>query len=715
MCFTILCTDDFTQTSAQAVTAARRMLFEFGGIPRYAETKLLFETPTAPTVPLSEQPAAQRKIELSGRHDGLVIYVSRILQPVWQELATVLRKDAMNKHHVEIGIGAGRLLGVQQRLQRLQHFLTTNQRFVPDQINQLAESLQQTPEGNVSACWQAEAQSLASLYDLVVLAIETISLLSLIQDFDLPRISAEAMSSEKRSELSDLKFHTLVCTKGGREACRALIVAVINAQIKQHSSIASISDALRLRCASIFSAQDVSLYKAMELLNLASEASEPAEQRELANNALELLRDISGTLILDNVRYVFGRFVKLNMRAQAVDLALMCAKGVDPKDQALAFWRDRAPANDKRQELYEFRTSCYQLVLDDLAETANVSALRLLPTDDALFCFRLYDWLLDRGQTTTLYELGGPLLEEYFAVADQRDMLWHLYVHEGRFAMAAVVQRDLACQPGDLKLARRIEYLSLAISNVKIAIDQMDKDDEASDQLARVLRETEDMLEVAQTQMELQRLAQSHTEVAKRLDRQLYDVSALYQDFAEPLQLPEAKLLIFKVSCHDDPEQVTEVWEELLRSTLSDPLRTGLMAVAAKISELVPRLLPSSSAVPVNGLVAVLVRLASERPAEYVPGYICDSLVLAGVPYQAVFESLVRVHRKLAGDPSLAEMLVREVVYLAGAWLANAGEDVPTMYVDEVISQYIVQANVAKNQALQSDLLKAQEKVRQVL
>ncbi|KAJ1951443.1 hypothetical protein FBU59_000157 [Linderina macrospora] len=774
MCYTILCTDNFSQAglSAHGVNAARRMLFEFGGIPHFTEIKLLFASSDTPSAPTMSSDSSRRKIALSGRHDGLVVYLARVLQPVWNDLATVLRSDnSSTAMRLNVGIATAKLMSVQARLLRLQHFIGSNQRFVPDKINQMAEILQPEPTAakgtatqeaaaaaDASACWQAESQSLGALYDLMVHSIEAISLLCLVADFDLPQIS-EAMDAHKRQLLDRLTFQDLVCTPAGHEACRDLIVALINSQIKHNASISSISDVLRTRCSRIFSDQDVALYKAMELLNLAKEASEPAEARQLGSHALSLLASIDGGLPLPHLKHVFDQFVALAQPASAVDLALASAAQSDPTDSAMAFWRAHAPADDPREAVYVYRMECYKLVLANFESRPQEPLQSLLPTtttDDTLFYFSLFDWLLEHGQTTQLYEIGGPLVEEYLAAgsstAEKSDMLWHLYVHEGKFAAAAAVQRSLACiDIPDLTLSRRIEYLSLAISNIKIAIDArrtqpgttvVDSQDAItngnlppteSDQLATMLRETEDMLEVAQVQFEIQRQLQSTNQAptaVSHLDSQLFNVSELYADFADPLNLLEAKLLIFKTSNHDDPEQVTVIWRALLRASLDDPLRTGLMAIAAKIAALQPQLYPSACAFPVPLLVQLLAELAQERPAEYSTGYIADSLCLAGVPHATVFDAIQVAYRKLAiGKQQIGtcEMLVREVIYLVSAWISASGDreadsvgertrgrdGIPFMAVDEAISQFIIQANVSNNKQLQNELLLAQKKVRQ--
>ncbi|KAJ2687433.1 hypothetical protein H4R19_006634, partial [Coemansia spiralis] len=367
--------------------------------------------------------------------------------------------------------------------------------------------------------------------------------------------------------------------------------------------------------------------------------------------------------------------------------------------------------------------------------------LGALPSDDMLFVFVLYDWLLERGRASLLFDMPAACVEQYLAAephtVEKGDMLWHFYVHSSQFHKAALVQRELACsREFDIRLAQRIEYLSLAVGNIKIALDAARTSKQPASAGAppppatdggdglTALRETEDQLEVAQVQLEIKQQvqAQGHGEVASELDR-LYTISELYDRFAYPLQLWEAMLLIFRVSNHDDPQLVLEVWTTILRKALDDAERTGLMAVASTLASLGPRLYPSA-AFPLGPLTALLVGLARERPQQYTPGFIANALVQAGVSYAAVFRAL-RALVDARGPTD--DMLAREVAALATAWVdthghldvpdsaaAAAADSLPVMEVDTALSQYIIGSSLATNIVLKNELQRAQGRLRQV-
>ncbi|KAJ2177983.1 hypothetical protein GGH18_005951, partial [Coemansia sp. RSA 530] len=333
------------------------------------------------------------------------------------------------------------------------------------------------PPADATRCWQAESTSLGALYELLVHAVEAISFLCLLADFNLPAISA-AMPAEQRQILADITFGRLVC--GERAACKELILALIGSQLRQNVSIDSLSDVLSKRCSSLFSVADVALYKALEALHVAGETGEGAETAELARDALALLTGIAGSLSVGQLRDVCASFEALGQHSAVATLALACAKQSDPTDSALSFWGDGAPAGDARETVYRKRMDCYRCVLNMLdkrgASAFEPRVLQQLPRDDALFQFVLFDWLLEHGQSAQLFHMHEPLVEQYLLVEprtpEKGDMLWHFYVHAAQYGKAALVQRELACSRDmELSLPQRIEFLSLAISNAKVAVD----------------------------------------------------------------------------------------------------------------------------------------------------------------------------------------------------------------------------------------------------
>ncbi|KAJ2762917.1 hypothetical protein H4S06_000382 [Coemansia sp. BCRC 34490] len=796
MCFTILCAPSDGALARryvpgggmQVLGAARRILFEHGGLPHFAEaaSSSSFGAGAGASDGGGAMSAASERIVLSGRHEGLAIYLARVLYPVWKQPAAVGKKErgSAEATRLDLGIPIHRLMEVQDRLRGLLHFINNNQRFVPDQLNQMPiqPANSSRPAADAAACWRAESESLGALYELTQHAAEAISFLCLLADFNLPAISERSLTDAQRKSFAGTAFSDLVCTDGGRAMCRDLILALISSQLKQNASIDSISDVLGQRCGTLFSAADVALYKALEALKLAGDSDEGAEAAALGAGALKLLTGIAGSLAAAQVREICASFEALGQGSAAASLALACAAQSDPHDTAVAFWGDGAPANDPREAAYRKRMDCYGCVIELLDKRRLAAAsgppldaksLAALPSaGDALFQFALYDWLLETGQTAVLFQLHGPFVEQYLSLephtAAKSDMLWHYYIHENEFGKASLVQRGLACAPDDesdgIGLARRIEYLSLSIGNCKIAVDAArsrqqkqtqrparpaaaaagDLASEADEinELATMLRESEDQLEIAQVQLAMQQQLRSlggHEAAAAALDRRLFTVTELYDGFAEPLRLWDAVLQLFKVSNHDDPGLVGDIWQTIARTAVD--AGGGLAAAASRVERLGRRLHPSPAAFPVARVARILVGLARERPREYVPGFVGSTLVRAAVPRWAAFEALHALYlgASLDADAASAQasggLVAREVAALASAWIecahgaepvagssspaASAGHGgasraaLPLVAVDEALSLYIVNATLANNAELKNELQRTQAHIRQ--
>ncbi|KAJ2025556.1 hypothetical protein GGI06_000536, partial [Coemansia sp. S85] len=254
-----------------------------------------------------------------------------------------------------------------------------------------------------------------------------------------------------------------------------------------------------------------------------------------------------------------------------------------------------------------------------------------------------------------------------------------------------------------------------------------------TNELATMLRESEDLLEIAQVQLEIQQQLRSlggHDTLASELDHRLFNVTELYGQFAEPLRLWDAMLLILKASNHDDPNLAKSIWLANLRTVLDDSQSTGLMAVASKVVRLGGRLYPSAAAFSLPMVAEILVELSLERREEYQVGYVGDTLVRATVPHWAVFETLnaMYVGTAAGGQDVDAEFVVREIAALANAWMDSAQcgsgdggsplidheDSMPVMAMDEALSQYIINATLNNNAELRSELQRVQEHIRRI-
>ena len=132
-------------------------------------------------------------------------------------------------------------------------------------------------------------------------------------------------------------------------------------------------------------------------------------------------------------------------------------------------------------------------------------------------------------------------------------------------------------------MEKRTEFLSLAVSNAKSRpISDGGRDENA----VAFLTQLEEKLEVAQAQLEILHLLEQEypdrdqfieqkiyelkiglktvTEVSSKLSvKLLLPFFQLFEDYADPLNMPEIKLLLFHVSEHQDQQHLISTWRYL--------------------------------------------------------------------------------------------------------------------------------------------------------
>ncbi|KAJ1921195.1 hypothetical protein H4219_000794 [Mycoemilia scoparia] len=720
MCLTILCADTFDQRmlSVQAVASAVTVLFEFGGAPSINERAQFGSSETTPSV------------KYSGRHDGLVLYMSRILMTIWNKSPLVLFKEGLDVPLLKVQQSIRSLSEIQSSLSRLRKVIDENPRFIPEQLgeNAVFSPNFKSPKDssgvvhNTSEAWQAEASSLALIYDLLIQSIEAISFLCLLSDFGITKASTK-MSEGNKEGATKLTFEQIICTEAGRKVCKDLIMNVINMQLDQNMSVESISDILGQRCSSFFSDTDVTFYKGLECIKQAKESDEASNSSILLQESLKLFKSICGVLTIEKIDDIVQDYLDLKYEDGALSLVLLSALQGDPADSAMAFWKEGMPENDVRKPVFDRRAACYCCAFGILEQFnfGKSSSKRpkelfsqCLASNDQLFHFMLYDWLLQNGNGNCLFQVESPLVQEFLMfephTKEKWNILWKYYIHNNDYMNAAIVQKELAdmANNGD-KLKDRLEYLSLAISNAKSAIHY--QNNAHSQQL---LSDLDEKLEVCLIQMEIYNMTDKITskEVVDSLDSKLYNVTELYNDFAIPLELPTVMLMIFKVSNHDDPELVKNIWEAITCNALNESDGSShLLPISVKIGEVGTKLYPSESVFPIKYIIELALTYTLEFSNEYQPGYISQAILQAKAPHKSIFSVLDGMIDQNYKEKNAQELriLVIEIISLLESWLSSLsitsdpsfdGNGFPAVIVDDAISKYITAVNVMNTQGL---------------
>lgn len=487
---------------------ARAVFVEYGGQPTIAETDTTTLTTDA--------------VRLSSRHDALCVYLTRLIRTLWK--ANVVVSGVSPTGGVLIGskIPTEKLIIVQERLERLRKFLDANRGFIQGLSG--PSDLQHVSSKQEEVALQAEHQALHALQKLMECISEGISFVLMLFD---ERVSDIFMRLEAGSQqqLKELTYERLFSQTAGRDLAKLLVKAIVNRNIESGSNVETVADALRRRCGSFCSPDDVVIFKAQEQLKRASETALNSNQsRGLLYESLRLFERVAGSLSFINLSNAVSQYVDLKYYAGAIQLCLVVAREKDRGNTALSWINDGKPAQDPRANAFAERKRCYDLIHDALrhleaAITKEPEEIDGRPTligtkrleayevvngsDDEVFHFDLYEWYFSQGWTDRILIIDSPHVITFLqrlagTSIDHADLLCRFYTHRGRYFEAAEVQAELASSDFAIGIKDRITLLSRAKLNAQASTSGI-----SPQQRQILIHSIEEQLEVANIQGDL--------------------------------------------------------------------------------------------------------------------------------------------------------------------------------------------------------------------
>lgn len=525
----------------ETLELARKAFVEFGGRPSLNEN-MVAEGPSQ----------AIDNVRPSSRHEGLALYIGRLVRSLWKQSVVTQGIAPAGGVRIFSTVNRSKLTSVQEELTKLNEFLDKNKTFIEGLSG--PESLQRVSSQQEQLALQGEHQALHSLQKLVSSIIEGISFAQMLFDERVDEIWV-GLDDTFKQNLRELTYELLFSTDKGKDLAKALVKAIVNRNIANGSNVDTVAEALRRRCGSFCSADDVITFKAQEQLKKASEVGASSDMgRSLLNESLRLFQSVAGSLSFENLESAVENFTALSFYAGAITLALLVARESDRGNRALSWSNDGKPLGDPRQAYFDFRKQCYDLVHRVIRSVDEASAgvpdsiegrpstaatkrqeanAEVNNSDDELFQFDLYEWYLSQNWVDRLLSVDSPFVIQFLqkaATADvsRADLLWQFHARREDFYEAAIVQLDLAKSPFNIALSKRMEYLSRAKANANTPSPGVGR------QARQVLLyQITELLDVANIQDELlTRLrgdprvhAQRKEEVTKPLDGQILNLS----------------------------------------------------------------------------------------------------------------------------------------------------------------------------------------------
>ncbi|KAH8377789.1 hypothetical protein KR093_007134, partial [Drosophila rubida] len=560
-------------------------------------------------------------LKYSSKHDGLYLFVSRMLRPIWKMhcvdenlcskltltdcsiLLLELRalRSFLDKHSVHDLSSASRRIPYDSHLGRSNTVMMANSQLPMNEHRNLTEQAQ-----------IEEKRSLSALNQFIKHACEVMSLWGILNDHQF-QLLCQQLPPEHQKMLRCCTFRDLLVTRS--EVCAFLIIALINLYLKDKADVTDVSDNLRELCPNLYRHEDEVTYKATEMLMSAKNCKSSSEKEQKLCTTLQMCIDAAPTLPLHSI---CQQFISVDFYEGVVELSATCASKIDPEEIGIHYYNNNEPPEDREgYTCFVTRMNYYkevQLMLDHIYHSVATSrpdqeqsrsifhnsdrtqdnhdmdnrskqiikkiTNQTLRIKDPLMHVTIYEWLLSHDMNSELLELVQPTLGEFLRRSVSRnpenvkliDLLWKYYEKNGHHSQAAQILDNLAMtRTENINLDVRIDYLVRAVMCMR------NETVGSSITNGIFLKELEDKLEIARVQksvlLSMSTLANTNHEARQainELNSALYDITQLYQNFAERFDLWECQLSILNCSNHNDPLLIESVWGNIINSAV-DP------------------------------------------------------------------------------------------------------------------------------------------------
>lgn len=687
-------------SSSEVQETSRKYFIEFGGKAFVDENQnRVFSKDGGVTAPTLDM------IKLSGRHDGIALYVSRLVVSFWKlPIVKQVSGAPQRKFDFVSSLPSAYITIVQSRIVALQQFLDSNKNFIeglsgPDRLLNAANRTDEI-------VLQAEHRGMHSLVVLISQIIEGLSFIQVLCDTPDQKMTDVILSLPPQlvPEAQQITFEQLMTTDRGRDVAKELITTVVNRRIAQGGTVESVSETLQKRCGTFCSADDVILYKAIEKLKRAKESTTVGERDIILRECLQLFEHASGTLSMENLKDTMEEFTSMQFYSGALSLSFTVAKAADPYNVSLSFFAENKPENDARDSIYQRRACCYVCIFEALerleqafaaqqeayAASPNTSPLNgvrdqayqvINEVQDELFHYLFYDWYRSRGLQDRLLDIQSPFIQMYLErksteSLEMATLLWEFHAKNSAYFEAAQVLYELSRSDFQIPLESRIEHLSQANSFcacVPIA--------KQGSHVAALHQNISEELDVAGIQDDIMneikvdnRLnEQKKQELVKRLDGKLVPLTELFNNFADPLSYGSICLSIFQSADYRGALEIRNCWGKLIESEHEKAEGADGPApyesIALLIKSLGRRFSAYENVFPVDDLLPMLENYNLTKQRKSPRGWVVDAFIAAGVSHDVLFSVLDSMYEHPSWQGKTAtNVLCAETIHLCKLW-----------------------------------------------
>lgn len=287
-------------TEPEVLEMARRAFIEFGGKPHLTESATV-------------EGLSVENVRASPRHDGIAMYVARLVRSIWN--VPIIKSTATPTGPVlESTQKISKLQDIQRSLAQLQEFLESNKSVIEGLAG--PEALGRVSSRQEEVELQGENRALTSLLTMINNIVEGIAFVLVLFEEKVGDILALLPDPQLQLRVRQMTYQGLFSVQEGKDIARELVKAIVNRNIAKGSNVETVAEALRRKCGSFCSSDDVVIFKAQENLKRAADTGANAERgRILLNDSLRLFEQVAKSLSYDNLTTTVDTYIELQFYA----------------------------------------------------------------------------------------------------------------------------------------------------------------------------------------------------------------------------------------------------------------------------------------------------------------------------------------------------------------------------------------------------------------
>lgn len=619
----------------------------------------------------------------SGCHEGLVLYIARLLRVIWNKNIVEVVKNGPLYYST---LNYGQIHYLKGILSNLNTFLKTNPQFSESKKN-LMNKRTQNPR-QLDETRTKEQRSLGDIWDLIKRCLEILSLLEIL---------SEAKPSEGLTDfVVNPRIENLTFSDAINFSDPSTIIDLIKWIILSHNeynskyTINDITNKLRDNCPSFFSEKDRIRALANETMHNAMISQTPSDRIRYLNESLKLYKEIAVNLVPNSLIDICSDYRRLRFYEGVVELCLTCADAIDKENFALTWMKSGSQTdnNSRGAYLYKARSDCYleinkvltellKLEEEKFSEEYEIAQLKeyiiqmLMNCTDELCHYNFYKWYIENNLSSELINMKTPYIESFLKY--DRDLqslkyplLWRYYLKNDRFGDAAEILVIMAHnKDGNIKLEDRIEYLTKAVNLAQAgSVDQM------------IVQQIKERVDVSRIQLRIKRDILKREDIPQssyliqELDNELFSVNTLYEKYCEPYGLYESTLVLIQYSEYSPSlaDLALKMWIKIVQQEI-DQLKDSISPLEVKVKYLVQQYTSSEHQFPLDQLILFLevVSLSIKNLYMWREEWVAESF-LAKIPFFMLFSVYYNIYESKREKQIDKLHLISIIVYILEKW-----------------------------------------------